>query len=135
VLAAPAWVFAIGLIALRHVWRHIRTRTAGGRRSGMTLVWVLAPMVLTGYLLQVVMHPGWLRVLAFGHIGLGFLYIMGLSAHQWVLSRRRRATGSRAEAGAVVWDPSEDLAAARAARDPEDPPRPQTGREPFTARR
>ncbi|HEX2249795.1 MAG TPA: hypothetical protein VHH32_05565, partial [Gemmatimonadales bacterium] len=36
ILVAPLLVFSVGMVALRHVWRHIISREQSGRRSGLT---------------------------------------------------------------------------------------------------
>lgn len=96
VVAAPLLVFAIGTITLRHVWRHFRGGIRWGRRSGMAVTLLVAPMVLTGYLIQVVTGQGWLRALAISHIAFGFLYLIGLFVHQAIISRRPRPFGTLA---------------------------------------
>jgi len=94
IMVAPLLVFALGLITLRHVWEHIRQRERRGRRSGFTLAFAATAMVVTGYLIQVVTHEGWLRVVALGHIGVGLVYIAWLSLHQVLV--RRAGGGERA---------------------------------------
>lgn len=81
VVTAPLLVFALGAIAFRHVWRHFRCRTPWGRRSGLLAAVSVVPMVLTGYLLQLMTDEGWVRVLAISHIGLGFLFALGVVLH------------------------------------------------------
>jgi len=95
VVAAPALVFAVGMITTRHVWRHFRSRLRLGRRTGLSAAIALAPMILTGYLIQVITHPGWLRAMAWSHMGFGLLYIVGLGLHQWVMQRHLRLIGAR----------------------------------------
>ena len=124
VLVAPLLVFAVGLIALRHVWRHLRTRTPQGWKSGVVLVGVLAPMVLTGYLIQVVTHASTLRALALAHIAAGSVYAIVLGAHQWAVGRRRASDG-RAE--------ERPLESGERGAEPGSAGRPS--REPFTAGR
>lgn len=81
IVSAPLMVFAVGLVALGHIWRHFRAGVLWGRRSGLTAMLSLAPMVLTGYLIQAVTHEGWLAALAWSHIGFGFLYLLGFVLH------------------------------------------------------
>lgn len=81
-LFAPGLVFAVGLIAARHVWRHFRNGTARGRRSGITAGLMVGPMIASGYLIQTVTHEGWLRVLAWTHIAVSVLYTLAVLLHQ-----------------------------------------------------
>lgn len=83
ILVSPLLVFSIGLVALRHVWRHFQSGTHEGRRSGLLTVVVLGPMVVSGYLIQTINGEGWLRAMAFAHIGLGLVYGLALLAHQF----------------------------------------------------
>lgn len=87
ILVSPLLLFAVGAIAVRHVWRHFRTHVVTGRRTGLTTALSLAPMVLTGYLIQAVTHEGWLEAIALSHIGVGLLYTVALALH-YVLARR-----------------------------------------------
>jgi hypothetical protein len=83
ILVAPLLTFSVGLVMLRHVWRHLRNRMQAGRRSGLLTLVLLGPMIVTGYLLQAITHQGWLEAMAISHIGLGLLYGVGLLAHQF----------------------------------------------------
>lgn len=98
VVVSPLLVFAVGSITLRHVWKHFRNGIRWGRRSGITTALVTVPMVMTGYLIQVVTGAGWLRVIAITHIVASFVYVFGLLLHQTLISRRPRAQGSSAAA-------------------------------------
>jgi hypothetical protein len=88
IIVAPALVFAIGLIATDHVWKHYRTRERRARRTGSTAMWVLPPMILSGYLIQATTRPTLLAVVAWTHIATGVLYLAAVAAHQLVMSRR-----------------------------------------------
>ena len=85
IISAPVLVFAVGLVATDHIWRHFRNNVRLGRRSGVSMMWVVAPMVLTGYLIQAVIHPGWLVFLAWLHLACGVVYVLALLLHQVVL--------------------------------------------------
>lgn len=90
IVVAPIMVFAVGLIAADHIWRHFRQGARAGRRSGLLAMGVFVPMVLTGYLIQAVTHAGWLQALAWTHVGMGVLYLLGLGLHHRVFRGRRR---------------------------------------------
>jgi hypothetical protein len=96
ILVAPLLTFAIGLVMLRHVWRHLRNRMQAGRRSGLLTLVVLGPMIVTGYLLQAITHQRWLEAMAISHIGLGLIYGAGLLAHQFAAGGKA-ARAARAE--------------------------------------
>lgn len=100
VLASPALVFAIGTVAIRHVWQHYRSGMKSARRTGIVTALAIGPMVATGYLIQVVTGVGWLRALALAHMALGLVFGIGLVAHREVLRRQkpsRTPAGGRAE--------------------------------------
>jgi len=88
VLASPLLVLAIGSVAIRHVWAHYRSDVRTARRTGLVTACSMGPMILSGYLIQVVTGVGWLRALALVHIALGLLFGIGLMAHHEVLRRR-----------------------------------------------
>lgn len=97
ILVAPLLVFAVGMIAVRHVWQHFRRGLPSGRRSGILTATVFAPMVVTGYLIQSVTAEGWLAALAWAHIGVSLLFTVGIAAHWGAVvrpeSRPRREPG------------------------------------------
>lgn len=82
ILVAPLLVFALGMIAARHVWRHLRERVRNGRRSGWTLVLTAAAMIATGYLIQAVTHERWLFWLAMAHLATGIVFAVSILLHQ-----------------------------------------------------
>lgn len=87
VLIAPLMVFAVGMVAAEHIWRQYTLRIRAGRRSGLLSMWTLAPMIATGYLIQVVTHVGWLEALAWTHVVVGATYLVGLVLHHPVPRR------------------------------------------------
>jgi signal transduction histidine kinase len=89
ILAAPLLTFSVGLVALRHVWRHLRDRVREGRRSGLLTGLVLGPMILTGYLIQAITHESWLEAMAYSHIALGLIFGVALVAHQFAAGGKR----------------------------------------------
>lgn len=112
ILVSPFLLLALGMILVRHVWRHYVRGMTWGRKSGALTALFLLPMVLTGYLIQSVTAVGWLRALAIAHIVTGFLYLAGLVAHQvaihfmlpppekrrlYSLRRKRQPVGRREE--------------------------------------
>jgi hypothetical protein len=59
-------------------------------------MWILGPLIMTGYLIQVVTDVGWLEALAWAHLATGSLYLVALFAHHravrhlWVQRVRTR---------------------------------------------
>ena len=77
------------MVATRHIWRHWRSGVAWGRRSGVTTMFATAPMVLTGYGIQVVTAAPLLAAMTWAHVGTGVLFALGLVAHQVAVRGRR----------------------------------------------
>lgn len=91
ILVAPLLVFAIGLIASRHILAHLRTRVRTGRRSGTGAALIIVPMILSGYLIQAVTHSSLLAVLGYLHLVAGAVYAGTSLAHARATRRLRRA--------------------------------------------
>jgi len=81
VLVAPLFVFGVGLIATRHVWRHVVRRVEPGRRTGLVTLVSLVPMVVSGYALQVVVSESWHAVAVVTHIASSALFTLAMLAH------------------------------------------------------
>lgn len=90
VWTAPLLVFAVGLIWQAHVWSHWRSGMASGRRSGVSLLASLAPMVASGYLLQTAVSPAWRVAWLAVHLASSTLWLVGYAAHAVAKLRRRR---------------------------------------------
>lgn len=100
ILTAPLLVFAIGMIAVRHVLAHLRQGIRAGRRSGLTALAALLPMIASGYAIQVVTDPAGLTVLAWLHGITGGAFAVGAAAHFAALrgqARARRRSAGRPE--------------------------------------
>lgn len=82
IIVSPFLLLALGMILFGHVWKHYTGRITWGRRSGILSILSFLPMVVTGYLIQSVTGQGWLEALAIAHIVAGFLFLLGLGAHQ-----------------------------------------------------
>lgn len=95
ILAAPAMLFAVGLITSNHIARHWRSGLPTARRTGLLAGWTFGPLVVSGYLIQAVTHPTAGAVLGWVHVGLGVACVLGVVAHRRVLKGRRpvRARG------------------------------------------
>ena len=94
IISSPFLLIALGSILVRHIWKHFRLGALLGRRSGLTTALVFLPMVVSGYFIQSVTHPGRLAVLAFSHMALSGLYLAGLFVHQVVIHLRQKKEGA-----------------------------------------
>lgn len=122
ILVAPVMVFAVGLVTVGHIWKHFRNRVEARRMSGLTLMAVLVPMVLSGYLIQAVTGAGWLLALVVAHLVTGGLYLVGLGVH-WAVGLRRRNGARKPDVGARQDQPAvERRASASGERHAQDPP-------------
>lgn len=90
ILVVPLFIFAIGAVSLRHFWLHWANGVLHGRTSGALAALAVAPLILTGYLLQVITHEFLLSVIAITHIVLGIVFFGGILLHQVFVRRRRR---------------------------------------------
>lgn len=84
ILVAPLLVFALGMFTVRHLAPQLALRVAVARRSGLTTALVAGPMVVTGYLIQVLTDERWLRGVAWGHIGVGVVFAAAVVVHRIV---------------------------------------------------
>lgn len=90
VWTAPLLVFAAGLIWREHIWKHWKQGVRTGRRSGIALLVSLAPMVLSGYLIQTTVTEGWRNAWVAVHLITSGLWLLGYGLHIWARLRRRR---------------------------------------------
>lgn len=66
VLLAPLLVFTLGMMVRGHLWSKLR-KGPEGRRTGLGAAFLIAPMVFSGYGLQVVTSPVSRSGLAWAH--------------------------------------------------------------------
>ncbi len=92
ILVAPATLFAIGLIFRRHALARIRNGEPNGRRSGAVMFWLLLPMAVTGYLVQVFVETTAVSAAAWSHAGLGVAFLLGYAFHP-----KRKASNGETE--------------------------------------
>lgn len=81
VLGAPFLVFALGMLVRGHVLPRFRLGGRAGRATGLLLVLGLAPMILSGYGIQVVTGPAARLALAWVHGGSSLLFLAAYGAH------------------------------------------------------
>jgi len=94
VLLGPCLVFSLGLV----VKAHVAPRLASGRarRTGFWLALLLAPLVLSGYTLQVVVEPRWRVGFAWVHGPIALLFLASYAVHLLrSVTRKKGAQGAR----------------------------------------
>jgi hypothetical protein len=87
VLAAPLFVFAAGLLWVRHIWARVRSGFRARRSTGLALAALLWPMIASGYLLQVSVDDTWRRVWIWVHVATSLVFLPLYVVHQLAPSR------------------------------------------------
>ena len=82
ILAAPVMVFAVGIVFRRHVIDRWRSGSAKGRRSGAMITGLFLPMVLSGYLIQVVTGGLLLEGMVWSHLITAASFVAGFGKHR-----------------------------------------------------
>lgn len=92
VLFAPLLIFAAGLVWRQHVWSHFRRGVPARRRSGLSLILMLVPMVASGYLIQTAVDDQWRKTWVGIHLVTSGLWIVAYAGHQIpaLVARMRR---------------------------------------------
>ena len=89
VLVGPVVIFALGLIAREHIFERIVSgRPQTGRRTGLFITSLALPMVLSGYLLQVVTRESLHGPLVVLHLGSGALFAAVYLGHLLLAPKR-----------------------------------------------
>ena len=90
VLVAPALIFAVGLIWSTHVLSKLRNGRKG-RMTGLGLIVGLAPMVMSGYAIQITIDEGWRTAWIVVHLVSSLLWICAFVLHliRTLIARRR----------------------------------------------
>ncbi|MCA8977742.1 MAG: hypothetical protein KDC98_23660 [Planctomycetes bacterium] len=81
VLAAPLWLFALGVLWQSHVWPKLRSAARARRRTGITLLASSLPMAMSGYLLQTSVDPWWRQLWVVLHVATSICWLVVLTWH------------------------------------------------------
>jgi hypothetical protein len=86
VVVVPLLVFACGVIWRSHIlpkWQSVKTSTHVIRKtaSGLGLLFVLVPMILTGYLIQVSVDEVWRKAWVVAHLVTSAVWTLSYVAH------------------------------------------------------
>jgi hypothetical protein len=130
VVAAPFLLFAIGIIYKTHIWRKFRYGNGARRTSGVAMMILTIPMVLSGYLLQASAGELMRKVMLVIHLVSSGVFVAGYAAHQFSRKKSSSATAfdsaRRREVGQSLQqqiDPFEHALAPEENDDVEDPRR------------
>lgn len=80
VLAAPALVFTLGVLVRGHLWPRLRGGPAG-RGTGLAVAFFMAPMVGSGYAVQVAVDPAWRTAFSWTHGISAGLFLLAYAGH------------------------------------------------------
>ena len=80
VLVAPLLVSTLGVLVRGHLWARLRGGPAG-RRTGLALAGLIAPMVLSGYAVQVAVDPAWRTTFSWAHGISAGLFLAAYGGH------------------------------------------------------
>jgi len=99
VLVAPLLVFAFGWVFTNHIWPGFAGGIARKRKSGLWSMAAIAPMVLSGYLLQVSTADATRQAMAVAHWISSALFVLAYVIHL-LTKKAARAVRQVAEASA-----------------------------------
>ncbi|MEE9219861.1 MAG: hypothetical protein V3U98_12415 [Acidobacteriota bacterium] len=106
-LAAPVLVFAFGLIVQDHILAGVKkdmpVRT---RRTGVASAFLVVPMVVSGYALQVVSEPLTRQVMLVAHLLTGAIFFLIYVVHlvlSRLYARQTNGTKEHPEAAPASW--------------------------------
>ena len=102
VVVAPLAVFAFGWMFSNHVAPGVANRAARSRRSGLSLVASIAPMIASGYLLQVTTSDVVRKAFAVTHWISSALFVIAFGMHAISAIRKRLRNEEHSEDGANV---------------------------------
>lgn len=94
VLSAPLAMFVFGLIFRSHIWKKYKGGRPQRRRSGVSSMFLIVPMVLSGYLLQVSAGEAMREAMAVLHWISSGLFVVTYLGHQVARRDSRDAAGS-----------------------------------------
>ena len=102
ILAAPVAVFGFGVLFRRHIVARFASREPGRRRTGTTMTLLAIPVILTGYLVQVLTGDAARQWTGYVHAALGLVYAIGYALHPL-------ASATPDDAAELTAEPDHDL--------------------------
>lgn len=77
ILVAPFLVAVAGHFWVRHAWLSWKFKVQEGRKTGASMMWMLIPMILSGYCIQVSVEPATRLV---------WVWVHGISSIVWLVA-------------------------------------------------
>jgi len=81
ILVAPFAILGVGLLLRRHALARLKTGEVNGRRTGAAMLWIFAPLAMTGYVIQVLVARDAARAAGWTHATLGIVFLLGYAFH------------------------------------------------------
>ena len=94
VVVAPLLLFSLGLVYGTHVTAKLGSKTITRRKSGLAALAMIVPMVLSGYLLQVLTNEPARQAAAVAHWISSALFVLGFGVH--IALKARNGNGKEA---------------------------------------
>lgn len=95
VVVAPLLVFTLGWIFGDHIWPKYLQRNAPYRRSGLWSMAMIAPMTLSGYLIQVTTTESVRQAMTIVHWVSSALFVLAYGIH--LMTKKERMAARRPE--------------------------------------
>jgi hypothetical protein len=87
IVISPLMVFSLGSLWWQHILK-MKENSKMKRRSGLSMLYLSIPMILTGYFIQVFYQPTLKEVFIWGHVLLSIVWTLLYVIHHF-LGRRR----------------------------------------------
>lgn len=100
VVVAPVSLFIIGVVWASHMKPKYDAGTKPRRKSGLSALWMIAPMVMSAYLMQVLTNERLVEAMRVTHWISSALFVIGLLVHQ-LTKTRGKAVGRNGASEAV----------------------------------
>ncbi len=101
VVIAPIAVFALGFVFAIHAWPRYQGRIVARRRSGIASMLMLAPMILSGYLMQVLTGETIVEAMRITHWISSAIFVFGYGLHQALRPNANESAARKSRA--TIW--------------------------------
>ena len=95
VVVAPILLFVLGWTFSNHMLPKSRFGDQRNRRTGLTAMWLIAPMTLSAYLLQIATNESLRQAMAVAHWVTSGIFVVVYAWHVWSAVAQATALGER----------------------------------------